>query len=493
MVDKKKILEERRLKIERGLPFLYAHKGKFYNWQLDFFKSRNKNNFLVAANQIGKSTTLLRKEIMIATHPEGIPKFGIPSWKEQFPNLDDNEGLLIWYLYPDSKTTEIEFENKWKKYLPKDEFKDSKKFGWKLIKKASSPFCIEFNTGARIYFRYYSQDKGNIQSVSVHIINSDEELYPSSLYDELIARTFATQGYFNMVFTATHGQTDWERVMAIGSSRETFKDAYKKKVTVYECMKYSDGTPSMWSIERITENRNKCKTENEYKRRMLGEFVLDVGLVYESFSALDNVIDTKEIPKNWIRYAGIDIGSGGSKNHPSAIAFVAVRPDFKLAYLYKFWRGDNDITTAGDVVDKFEMLRDDEFVPYIYYDWHSRDFFNIAISKGVPVRPAEKSHDIGESLLNTLFKNKMLFIFDNPETQKLVEELKSLKVETPKNKAKDDGIDALRYSISKITFDFSSIEKKKVIKVNKEIRDKNIRKEEKIDDLEEWGQYYDVF
>lgn len=494
MNKREEILEQRRETIKRGLPLLFIHNGKFYNWQLEYFASRNHNNFICAANQIGKSTTALRKELIIATHPEGYKQLNIPSWKEMFPMIEDGEGLIIWYLYPDSKTADTEFQEKWKKYLPKNGFEKSKKYGWKPVNKNGSIFSIKFNSGATIYFRFYSQDKGNIQSVSVHRIVSDEELYPADLYDELIARTFATDGYFTMVFTATHGQDVWERTMAVGSKRELFKEAYKKTVTVYECMKYSDGTPSMWTIEKINKNRNKCKTENEYKRRMLGQFVLDVGLVYESFSPSVNIIPVKEVPKGWIKYVGIDIGSGGKKNHPSAISFVAVKPDFKIAYLYKFWRGDNVVTTAGDVVDKFMELKGDEFIPYIYYDWHSKDFFNIAISKGVPVRPAEKSHDIGENLLNTLFKNKMLFIFDTPETEKLVGELKSYKIGTPKNKAHDDGIDSMRYAVSKIVFDFSAIEEKKVIKVEKAkvTRDEQ-RNPEPMDELTEWSQYYDVF
>lgn len=433
---------------------------------------------------------------MVATHPEGyvddVAGISIPSWQELWD--DETNNPLFWYLYPDGGTINIEYENKWKKYLPKNEFIDDPKFGYKMSKKNGIPFALEFNSGARLYFRSYSQDKGNIQSVSVHMINTDEELHPAELYDELTARTFATRGYFNMVFTATHGDQMWERAMNIGHPRETFKQSFKKTISAYDCLKYSDGTKSQWNEERINENKNKCKSKAEIDRRIYGKFVLDAGLVYESFSAVRNVTNRKTVPENWIKYVGIDIGSGG-KNHPASIAFVAVRTDFKLAYMYDFWRGDDVITTAADIADKFIEMKGDQFIHYVYYDWHSRDFFNIAISKGIGARPAEKSHEIGEHLLNALFKNKMLMLFDSPETEKLVAELKSLKTGTKKHQAKDDGIDALRYAISSINFNFSSIEKKKEIKVEKREERPNNRgpEDDAMDELEEWSQYYDVF
>jgi len=107
---------------------------------------------------------------------------------------------------------------------------------------------------------------------------------------------------------------------------------------------------------------------------------------------------------------------------------------------------------------------------------------------------AEKSHEIGENLLNTLFKNQMLELFDLPNIFKLVTEFTSLKSETPKNKAKDDGIDSLRYAISKIPFDFSDIGGKKEIKVKKEkTRGRRIPfMEDKTDEFEEWNELYDV-
>ena len=62
--------------------------------------------------------------------------------------------------------------------------------------------------------------------------------------------------------------------------------------------------------------------------------------------------------------------------------------------------------------------------------------------------PANKSHLIGEQVLNVGFKNQMLFIFAIPELEPLVNELKLVKLSTPKNMAKDDAIDSCRYAAS---------------------------------------------
>src|SRR5690606_37349304 len=77
--------------------------------------------------------------------------------------------------------------------------------------------------------------------------------------------------------------------------------------------------------------------------------------------------------------------------------------------------------------------------------------------KGLSVLKADKSHETGASVLNVLFKNERLQIFDILELQGLVEELLSLKLSVKKNKAKDDFTDALRYACSRIPFDWDKI------------------------------------
>jgi hypothetical protein len=91
------------------------------------------------------------------------------------------------------------------------------------------------------------------------------------------------------------------------------------------------------------------------------------------------------------------------------------------------------------------------------YDQAAKDFHTIAERAGESFLPAEKSHDVGEATVNTLFKNDMLVIFDDPELQKLGTELTSLMRSTSKKHAKDDFADALRYCVVSIPWDWSAL------------------------------------
>ena len=71
---------------------------------------------------------------------------------------------------------------------------------------------------------------------------------------------------------------------------------------------------------------------------------------------------------------------------------------------------------------------------------------------------ANKSHELGEETINTLFHNDMLKIFDNSELRKLGVELLNLQKSTPKRKAKDDFADALRYCCVGVPWNFEGIE-----------------------------------
>jgi hypothetical protein len=286
---------------------------------------------------------------------------------------------------------------------------------------------------------------------------TDEEL-PQDLLDELMLRLQAVDGYFHQVFTATRGQNLWYRAIErIGKKDETFVGAFKIQVTMYDCLQYEDGdTNTPFTREKIERIKALCSTENEVLKRVYGRFVMDEGLKYPEFSRSKNVVKPYEIPKDWLIYSGVDIGSGGKDNHPAAIVFIAVRPDFQKAAVFRGWRGAGIVTTSKDVLDKYRMLRGN-LKPIIQsYDWASVDFSTYASALGETFTKAEKSHDKGEDTLNTLFKNKMLDIFDIEELQGLPDELTSVRQGENKRHAKDDYIDSLRYAVMPIPWDWTS-------------------------------------
>jgi hypothetical protein len=155
-MDKKELLQEKirikeeQLKLRAGLPFLYG--WKWYPWAREFFESTNKQNFLCAANQISKSSTQIRKCIDWATN-QG-------TWDA----LWGRQPIQFWYLYPSRDVATIEFETKWKQFLPRGDFKDHPVYGWKEEKRKGEIWALHFHIGVHVYFKTYAQDSMNLQT-----------------------------------------------------------------------------------------------------------------------------------------------------------------------------------------------------------------------------------------------------------------------------------------------------------------------------------------
>jgi len=463
-MEKLALLEQKE-RLREGLPFL--HGWKWYKWAREFFESTNKYNFQVAANQISKSSTQIRKCLDWATN------------QKKWPLLWRQKPTQFWYLYPSRDVATIEFETKWKpEFLPRNEFEKDPYYGWEAEYDKQSIKAIHFNSGVSVYFKVYEQDVKNLQTGTVYAVFCDEEL-PEELFQEIRSRIVATDGYFHMVFTATLGQEIWRATMEETGEHENFKGAFKQQVSMYDCLKYEDGSDSHWTPERIKQVENECGTQAEIQRRVYGRFVVSSGLKYAAFDIKKNVKPAHPLPKGWLYYSGVDVGSGGEKGHPAAICIVAVSPDFKKGRVIKGWRGDKITTTASDILAKHQELKTyltstgepkTLIMTAQYYDWQAKDFFNIAARVGETFTMADKNRERGENILNTLFKNDMLSIYEgDSELQKLIIELTSLLNTTPKTRAKDDFIDSLRYAVTQIpwdwtaaTGDLSEQEKKKV-------------------------------
>lgn len=461
--DEREILELRDLQEQVELPHLYGY--KWYKWATAFVESTNQINLLCAANQVSKSSTQIRKCIKWATDQS----LWTSLWREK--------PTQFWYLYPSQPVINAEWQTKWSKFMPKGEMKDDPYYGWKVIMKAGDVKGIQFNSGVFVYFKSYSQKASDLQSGSCDAIFCDEELPilvagGKNLFDELMIRVSATDGYFHMVFTATIGQDEWRRAMEpteeeVENGKEFLPQAFKQTISLYDAMFYDDGTPSHWTKDKIKAREQRCSTHNEVLKRIWGKFIVLGGRKYESFDIKRHVKKQHPIPENWLIYVGADIGSGGSDKekskagHKSAICFIAVAPNFRQGRVFLGWRGDDEITTSGDVVQKYISLVKDKKVKEPNerrYDWGNADFGEIATRLGVPFQKAEKSHEKGEDVINTLFKNDMMAIYDDPELMKLVGELASLKKDASKKHAKDDFADAFRYGVTTIPWDWTVIQ-----------------------------------
>ncbi len=352
------------------------------------------------------------------------------------------------------------------------------------------------------------------QGILTH--NCDEEMR-MEFYDELMFRLTATAGIFTSGFTPTLNQLFWKQAM---EGNKILPRAMKMSVSMYECLKYEDGSPSrIMTMDKIKEAESKCKNETERQRRIFGKFVTESGRTYYAFEYEKHVKPKRDI-SGWMIYASVDYGSGtdtegmgkkkATKNHPAAIVFIAVKPDYKKGVVFKAWRGDNVKTTAGDVFQKYVELKEGLSIVQACYDPGAVDFGTIAQRNSTSFVKADKSRDAGEDLLNTLFRHGMLEIWDDDaETLKLAGELSHIMItsQAGDNKKDDDLADATRYCAMLIPWDLSAVMEKESDKekqivarpmTEKEFQEQQIklRRGEKLDGPEEnqgWGELDDEF
>lgn len=408
-----------------------------------------------AANQTGKSTCHQWDKINRATNLELQEKLWPPELRKG-RKID-----LFWFWMTDQETIDREVRLKWLQWLPQGEFKDSKQYGWTLDanKKGEEVKGIIFNSGVYLQFLYFSKSAVNVQSATVWDMGTDEEM-PIKFWDEAYQRISSTGGYFSAAFTATLNQPMWWRAMEGKGESEMFPDALKLQVSKYDCLYFDDGSPGLYTIEQIKKEEAACSSEAQKLRRIYGKFAPESGLKYHAFDPSRHYIEPKTIPQDWYRISGTDIGTGGDKNHPAAFYFVAVRPDFRLGYIYKGRRLDGEETVAGDVYSAYCVERGSDTMFGEKYDYHARDYAIIAERNGESFMMADKNHERGEQVINTLFANDMLLLFDTPEVRKVGEELLTLMKSTDKRAAKDDAADAVRYAVVDIPWDWTFIQGK---------------------------------
>lgn len=447
----KKELERSKEELEmmECLPAWFGR--KYYKWQTEAINSTNPDGlFITAANQVGKSTSLIVRDIRLAAP---IDK---SIWKKMWPTSPQPRVFL--YLYPSYDVATREFHTKWvPEFLPRGKYKDHDWFGWKPHFEKKDIKQIEFGSQVSIYFLAYAQAASVLQAITAHKVSADEEI-PEELYSELRFRLMATGGYFSAGFTATLGQEFWRCVMEEKGKGEIFPKAHKIQVSMFDCMFFEDGTPSHWTRERIEAAIAACPTEDEVQRRVYGKFVRSEGRRYPSFNRARNVkTPNGPPPKDWLIYAGVDLGSGTERGHPSAITLAAVRPDFKYGRVFKHWNGKGQLTTAADVFQRFLEMRGPLRCVLQSYDYSARDFGTIAQRAGESFVQAKKDRELGDNILNSLFKNEMLDIDDIDEMVPLIRELERANDRDRKTTALDDSVDSGRYTVAPIPWDWTHL------------------------------------
>jgi hypothetical protein len=464
----------------------HLHGLERYQWQIDFFESTNRYNFLTAANQIGKSSIQICKAIHWAT------------CRELWPKLWGKNPTQFWYFYSDASQATVEYTEKWvKEFLPRGEMRNHPDYGWRPeFDSRKKIYAIHFNTGVSIYFRTYEQSASSLQASTVFAIFADEEM-STHLFDEVNVRLIANRGFFHMVFTATKGQDFWRLTMEPGhGEKENFEGAFKRQVSMYDCLFYANGKPSKWSEDYIKEIERSCSDENERQRRVYGRFVKSEGLLVNGFRRSNNTTTEFKVPDDWVWYSGVDPGTGGGRGHPTGIVFVAVSPDYKQGKVVDVWRGDDVITSSSDILSKYQTMRKGRRVIQEKYDYGGigKDYGILAERAGEGFVHAKKDRDLGFGILNDLFRLQILEIvlIDN-ESEKLCVELGSAASNVDKTHAKDDLIDALRYAIVDIPWVMMERKKKDVPDLPKKFLGRGYVEDSRrgidllVDEFDEWN------
>ena len=308
---------------------------------------------------------------------------------------------------PDLNTLKEEFREKWLPLMPRipEDHPLYSVYGWEVQMDKGAPSKIFFNTGVTLSFRTYEQRTQNIQASTVDMITIDEE-GPEEKYGELQARLTATDGIFNQVFTATRGQQYLYRAMEkIGQPDEVFKGAFKRSISLFQCLEYVDGDKNTpWNEAAIKKAIEKYGgNELEIKKRIYGRFITTAGRAFYAYSPQRTDIPSFSIHRGLEIICAVDPGTGGALNHPAAIVTVAADYERNTATLLNCWRGDGVETTSNDILRKYQDMTEGLRVSAIVYDSAARDFFLTARGEvdDTQLIPADKRREDGIERVNS--------------------------------------------------------------------------------------------
>lgn len=431
---------------KEDLPHLYS--WPWYSWAWDFFNDTSKNAFLVAPNQVSKSSTLIRKVIHWATCPELWPKLW-PTKPTQF-----------WYFYPSKDVATVEFDEKWEKeFMPRGAAKDHPIYGWHKNMKFGSIHDIRFNSGISIYFKSYEQSAGNVQTSSVYFLACDEEL-PVSYWPEISARRdgMLVDGYFNMTFTATLSQRFWyETIECRGLPNERFPDAKKIQISLYDCQQYMDGTKTGWTNERIQKRIDSCQSEKEVLRRVMGRFVNEELSIISGFSEEQNYKHGEFIvPSTWSRIISFYVSSVGT-----GICVLAVSAEFDKVVVAECHKLD---LTSYEALEKLHVLRGKKSAE-LYINAEPLDFIEMSQNSGIFFQTVKNPKNGLKDKINSYFKTGVLEIAKSKNSHELIMQIRTIKESDVKSYEGYEVYGAMAIGLSKLAVSLqNSIEgvKKKV-------------------------------
>jgi len=211
----------------------------------------------------------------------------------------------------------------------------------------------------------------------------------------------------------------------------------------------------------------KSLPEHLRKAWLEGSWEIFEGQFFEEWSNKTHVIEPFNIPSDWDRIAGLDLGF--TKNHPTVCLWLAQDPTTKDLYIYREYAAYG--VTEQYILD-IKAMQHGEHVRAIYadpsmfnssikqrFDDESPDF--MFMREGLPLTPANNDRINGWRVMKqwlhwTQNKPPRMYVFDICHT--LIQTLPSLRYAKTGNiggvykedldtNMQDDAVDALRYAL----------------------------------------------
>jgi hypothetical protein len=454
---------KRRIEIKNGLPHLFSF--KFYTWMRNFWSCEKQFQYIFLPNQVGKSSIMIRRIIHYCTEPKSWTRF-------------KRQPRMVMYFYPDKKTILREISTKWPEFLPQGIYKDDDKYGYTIKYQGGYPDRIEWKSGVTLFFMTYGtsniKESAQRMQASTPSIVAADEVVPEQLINEIIARVSSPANIGAMFWQACTPTRFEPYLQKIQNGKTKMPDSYVQTNSLFDCVEYEDGSKSPWTVKEIEKKISTYTTQRDVQIRVYGKFSASEGLQFPQFHRDRHFQPRHHVPKDWDLYAGIDYGSGGATGHPSSVAIIAVNSEYSKARVMSLSRMDKDRfpngTTEDDVLNEYLLMCQDlgrPFATAAYYDWACGAMAVSAAQRGISLINANKKREDGKNIINSLFKNDMMLIYQDAkppeiegadtEAEKLCDELEALMEGADKKSAKDDLIDALRYAVSSLTWNFVNV------------------------------------
>jgi PBSX family phage terminase large subunit len=186
-----------------------------------------------------------------------------------------------------------------------------------------------------------------------------------------------------------------------------------------------------------------------FERRYLGLFTRLEGLVYPEYDEETHVVDSFDIPDNWLRFGGLDFG----KSNPNAVLCIAQDPDTKNFFVYReFYQAETLLKTISQFLHNQDLS-------YVLADTQAaQNIMELNRFYGNRnVKPADKNKDTGIARIRGLLAEGRLKFFKG-RTDKTLEEMEQYHYAAPdqdgfnNDKTVDKNnhcMDALRYAFSR--------------------------------------------